>query len=256
MLITKKLLDFDFEQPPVVFGRTIYKTISRVSGIKDIFEKEKIRIEKQLIRYTSFFEKVIDSSKDPLQASAKASCAANAIDFGAGRIPKVEHLFSQLKRIKLDVDDYSIFKRKLKKAKLALIIGDNCGEAFFDKLFIEKMLELKTSLKVFFATRSAPVINDVVLADAARIGIGKKAEVISSGCDYPGIILSKTSARFKNIYRRADIVISKGQGNFESLADRNKDIFYLFKIKCPAVSDHLNLPENSLLFIHNKHIPK
>ena len=91
-----------------------------------------------------------------------------------------------------------------------------------------------------------------LLVYARKIGIQKTAKILSSGCDYPGIIISKTSKFFKKLYKKADIVISKGQGNFESLADSKKDIFYLFQVKCPAVSDFLSLKESSLLFFYNK----
>jgi len=102
--------------------------------------------------------------------------------------------------------------------------------------------------------RSSPIINDVVVSDARRIGIDKVAKVISSGCDYPGLILSKTFPAFRRIYKDADIVISKGQGNFESFYDDKKDIFYLFQIKCQAVSGLLNIPRDKALFIYNKSI--
>ena len=105
---------------------------------------------------------------------------------------------------------------------------------------------------MFYAVRSAPIINDILLSDARRIGIDTLARLVSSGCSYPGLFLSKTSKSFRKIYAGADIVISKGQGNFESLADPRKDIFYLFKIKCLSVVNELQLPLGSLLFLHNQ----
>ena len=133
-----------------------------------------------------------------------------------------------------------------------MIIGDNCGEAIFDMLFIETMKETYPYAEVFYVTRSSPIINDVVISDTKRIGLQKLAKVISSGCSYPGILLDRISSSFRRIYRKADIVISKGQGNFESLDDENKDIFYLFKVKCPAVSRFLSIPQNKYIFLYNK----
>ncbi|UCC94782.1 MAG: DUF89 family protein [Candidatus Omnitrophota bacterium] len=251
-ILTHELLQFDFNQPPVVFGRTIYKTISKLSGIQDIFAKEKMRIEKHLLKFYSDVEQILHNAKDPLYTAAKLCCAANAIDFGAGKSPDLEKLFSQMRKVHLAINHFHTFRDTLKRAKTILFIGDNCGEAFFDRVFIEELLKYKPTLKIFYATRSSPIINDILIADAKRIGLQEVAGVISSGCDYPGLILAKTSSRFQKIYRKADIVVSKGQGNFESLEDIKKDIFYIFKIKCPTVSDFLRIRLHSLLFLYNK----
>lgn len=252
IILTKKLLKFDFNHPPVVFGRTIYKTISQVSGVKDIFYKEKIAIEKYLLKFTASIKHNIEEAKNPLYSAAKICCAGNAIDFGAGKKPDIKNLLRQIKKLKLKVNHFLIFREKLKKANKLLIIGDNCGEILFDKLFVEEIVKYHPKLKIFYATRSSPVINDVLISDAKRVGLHTLAKVISTGCDYPGIILSKSSLYFKSIYHQAEIIVSKGQGNFESLADRRKHIFYLFQIKCLPVSDYLSLPVGSLLFLYNK----
>jgi len=251
-LVTKKLIKFDFNNPATVFGRTIYKAVSEVSGIKDPFKKEKIRTEKHLLKSDKIIHSNLAKAKDRLRVSAKMSCAANSIDFGAGKQPSVNKLLTQLKNVRLTVNHFSLFQDKLKKAKSILFIGDNCGEGLFDKIFIEEITRCFPKLKIFYAVRSAPVLNDMVLSDAKRIGLDKVAKVFSSGCDYPGIMLNKTSNPFKKVYSTADIIISKGQGNFEAFEDRKKDIFYLFKVKCPAVSDYTSLKLGSLLFLYNK----
>lgn len=250
--VTGKLLRFDFNRPPVVFGRTVYKTISKISGVKDPFLKEKRKVEDYLAKNTAYLEKVLSQTNNPLSTAGHWSCAANAIDFGAGRVPDVKNLVWEIKKVKLSIDHFDIFRRKLSRAKNLLFIGDNCGESFFDRLFIKEILKCYPRVKVFYAVRSAPIINDVLISDARRAGINRYAKVFSSGCDYPGIILSKTSAGFKKIYNDCEVVVSKGQGNFESLEDRDKDIFYLFKAKCPAVSAFIRRPLNSLLFLYKK----
>ncbi len=250
--ITKRLLIFDFNYSPVVFGRTIYKTISQISNKRDPFLEEKIRAEECLLKILPKIRSYLKIVKNPLYITAKMSCIANSIDFGTGKIPKVHGIISQLKNAKLYIDHFLLFKKKIKKKNSILVIGDNCGETIFDLLFIEEIKKHYSGIKIFYATRSAPIINDVVFSDAKRIGLNKVAKVLSSGCDYPGIILKKASPIFKKIYQQADIVVSKGQGNFESLWDIKKDIFYLFKVKCPPVSEFLNTPQNSYIFFYNK----
>lgn len=252
--ILKQLAKFNFALPPTVFGRIIYKTITKHSGVKDIFVREKINAEKQLEKYSAWLIKLINQAKDPLHAAARFACAANTIDFGAGRNPDLAELLEELRHIPLTLDHYHIFKAKLKKAKLICFLGDNCGETFFDRFFIQTLKRYYPKLKAVYAVRSAPIINDAVLADAYRVGLNKVATVMPSGSDCPGLLLTEMSDKFRKIYRAADIIVSKGQGNFESLEDNRKDIFYLFKTKCPTVSQYLDLPLNALLFIYNKHI--
>ncbi|HIE35838.1 MAG TPA: DUF89 family protein [Candidatus Omnitrophica bacterium] len=252
-LLTKKLLKFDFNNPPVVFGRTIYKTVSRISKVKDIFAKEKIKIENFLKRKISFLEKKLEKEKNSLYLGAKLSCLGNSVDFGAGEYPDLKKIFLEMERVKFKVNHFKLFKKKLKEAKKILFVADNCGEVFFDRLFIKEILKYHPNLKIFYAARSSPIINDVLVEDAKRAEMDKLTTVFSSGCGYPGLILSKTSVYFKKIWKKVDFVISKGQGNFESLKSK-KDIFYIFKIKCPTVSDFLSLPQDSLLFLYNKYM--
>ena len=252
--LTKKLLKFDFNSPPVVFGRTIYKSISRISGKKDIFYSKKIETERYLTNHSYVIENTIGRSKDSLFTAAKMSCAANAIDFGTGKSPDISGFLLKLGSTKLYTNQFALFKKMLKKSRSLLILADNCGEAIFDMFFIREIRKILPRLNIFYAVRSSPIINDVVISDARRIGIDKVAKVISSGCDYPGLILHKTSSIFQRIYNDSDIVVSKGQGNFESFYDDKKNIFYLFQIKCPAVSELLNIPQGQILFIYNKRI--
>ena len=117
-----------------------------------------------------------------------------------------------------------------------MYIADNAGEIVFDRVLIEQFKNKKS----IFAVRSGPIINDALVEDAIACGIYKCARIISSGCDAPGTILRFCNKKFLKIYRDADLIISKGQGNFEALADEKRPIFFLFRAKCPVVAKHLN----------------
>ncbi|MDD5069272.1 MAG: ARMT1-like domain-containing protein [Candidatus Omnitrophica bacterium] len=251
-VIERKINSFDFSNPPIVFGRAIYRTLSHISGVRDPFLSQKRRIEKQLLNSMADIRSLLNNSPDPFEQSAKACCAANMIDFGAGKIPDLRKFVTDLKKIKLKVNDFKTFKNKLKAARRIMVLGDNCGEIFFDRLFIEQISLFRPELKIVYVSRSAVIINDATVPDAKRAGISGFARIISSGCDYPGLLLTKTSELFQKEYKKADIVLSKGQGNFESYNDNHKAVFYLFKVKCLPVAEQLRLPFNSLLFIYNK----
>jgi damage-control phosphatase, subfamily I len=250
--LTRELLKFDFRLPSVIYGRKIYRAIGDACGRQDIFYRQKLMVERRLASGVVRLKRMISDSFDPMHAAARFSCAANSIDFGAGKAPDVGRLLEELRDSRLDVDHYKHFLRLFHRARTVMFLGDNCGETFFDRFLIEEMRRVKADVEIFYAVRQAPIINDVTMIDAKRAGLDKVSRLISSGSDSPGLIFSETSEAFRRLYRRSDIIISKGQGNFEAFEDAHKDVFYLFKVKCFPVAQYVGRPENSLLFLYNR----
>ena len=157
---------------------------------------------------------------------------------------------SEIKKIlntdnyKKSIFHYSEFKRVLKKSDFILYLADNAGETVFDRILLEEMKNTYPQKKIYYVVKSEPIINDALLDDAYRVGINRFAYVMTNGSKAPGTIISLCSKEFKRIYKKADMIISKGQGNFESLSRSTKDIFFMFMVKCSvAVSyTHLTLP--------------
>jgi uncharacterized protein with ATP-grasp and redox domains len=135
----------------------------------------------------------------------------------------------------LSIDHYESFKRSMENAKTILYIGDNAGETVFDKILMETFQK-----DTIFAVRDVPIINDATIEDAQKSGIDRIARIVSSGCDTPGTILKRCSPEFMDIFRTADIIISKGQGNYEGLSDEKREIFFLLKVKCRVVARNLD----------------
>jgi len=113
-------------------------------------------------------------------------------------------------------------------------------------------IKKRYSSDITFVVRGAPIINDVTMEDAISCKIDESAHIITNGSDAPGTILSLCSKEFLETYESADLIISKGQGNFESLVDKKKNIFYFFKAKCSCVAKHVSVPMGSLVMINNK----
>jgi uncharacterized protein with ATP-grasp and redox domains len=147
-----------------------------------------------------------------------------------------------------DECEYDLFKESLNKAKKILYIADNAGETVLDKLLIE---QIKKPVK--YAVRSKPIINDATIEDANDAGIDEIAEIVSSGCDAPGTILDLCSDEFRKIYENADLIISKGQGNYETLSGQTRPIFFLLKVKCPVIARDIDIKTGSIILIKNKH---
>jgi len=120
----------------------------------------------------------------------------------------------------------------LAKGQTLLYLGDNAGEIVLDRFLIREIKRRYPQLKIYFATRGKPVINDVTVRDAKNIGLDKYAVIINNGTDFPGTILSECSEDFIKVFSTADVIISKGQGNFESLADNPRKIYFIFLCKC------------------------
>ncbi|HEY9124266.1 MAG TPA: ARMT1-like domain-containing protein, partial [Bacteroidales bacterium] len=146
------------------------------------------------------------------------------------------------------IDHSAELKKAIAGAQTILYLGDNNGEIVFDKLFIETV----GHPDVYFAVRGAPVINDVTLDDARYVGIDKVAKVISNGYDAPSTIVEHCSDEFRHIFEKADIVISKGQGNLEGLLHRTqKEVYFMLMVKCNVIADALQVNKGDFVVKKN-----
>jgi len=226
----------------------IYKTIYRISKNSDPYREIKERCTENLLAlYPQLQDKII-SSKDSLYTALTFAALANAIDLGADHNFDFNKIIRTFFHQDFEISEYNEFKKTLKKAKHILYIADNAGETVLDKLLIEQL-----NKPVIYAVRNKPIINDATIDDARHAGIDNIAEVISSGCDAPGTILKLCTTQFKKIFWSADMVISKGQGNYETLSDTNRPIFFLLQLKCPVVARNLRLKRKSTILITNKY---
>ena len=249
--IAVELPNFPLTSSPPEMGRFIYAALRKHSGIADPFKNLKEKSNRLALRFFDDMKKRAETADDPLLFSVKLSAVGNVIDYG---VPVDFDLEKEILRL-IDQDftilDYKLFIDSLKKAGKILYLADNAGEIVFDKILIEQ-IKKDYSPDITVAVRGAPIINDATMEDAAFCGLDEVVQVIPNGYDAPGTMLSHCSKEFLNEYQTADLIISKGQGNFESLNDKEKDIFYLFKAKCPCVAKHVDVPLGSLVMINNK----
>lgn len=260
-LVTYKVNNFlsniDFNQPPAVIGGEIYKILHNISGNFNPYKEIKHLYIQKAKKLIPFLEKEIKNSINPLKTASKIAGVGNVIDFGINNNKHLQNDFNLLIKNLLKkeyyIDHFNIFHSKLEKAKLLLYIGDNAGESVFDMLFIKEIKNRYKTLNIIFVTRGSPIINDVIFQDAKESEIDKYAKIVSSGVDTPGLILNKTNTEFQNIFNNADLILSKGQGNFEGLSESKKEIFFLLKIKCDVIADYLNIPKGNIIFLHKNH---
>ncbi len=253
----KKTLETDYATltPPLFSGR-IYDAITDLTGNKDPYKKLRKEQNDLVLDNIELFRKKIDDSKDPLFSSLFYSLLGNIIDYGGVEIFDTDQIFIDVGDVDLAVNDYERLKEKLKNADTLLIISDNAGEAVFDMLLMENVKLKYPEIKITYGVRSGPAINDIIKEDAEYIGIDEVAEIIETGSTFAGTMISQSDPDFLEIYNSSDIVVSKGQGNFETLEmETGKDIFFIFKVKCNIVAEHSGLERGSLVLSYRDSIP-
>ncbi|MEA1875506.1 MAG: ARMT1-like domain-containing protein [Bacteroidota bacterium] len=227
---------------PAETGMMVYRIVREVTGVNDPYKS----IKQQHIRETKSIypelEKIVANSDDKLLTAIKIAIAGNIIDLGVNKEFNIVRDVKNILEQDFAILDYDSFKTQLKKTKNILYIGDNSGESVFDKILIK---ELKKPVK--YVVRSIPIINDVTREDAIASGLDEVAELIDSGSESPGIILNQATPDFVELFNTSDLVISKGQGNFEGLSDCKRQVFFLLKAKCHIISNHLDIEEGSII---------
>jgi len=199
----------------------------------------------------------ISRSRDCLSTAVRLAIAGNIIDYGVKNSLNVEHELEKImkaenkliQRENKRLYQYSKFRQTLLKSKKVLYLADNSGEVVFDRLLLEEIKKIDPSKEILYAVKSRPSINDALRKDAVQCGIDSVAKIITSGSDAPGTVLSLCSSGFLKTYRKADMVISKGQGNFEALSCSPRPVFFLFMAKCPVVADHIKCAMGSTILI-------
>ena len=238
--VTRMVPDFSLGCSPPEMARGIHKVMERRFGDKDIYASIKKESNRKALALYPRLKAKVHSAQDPLLTAVEIAIAGNVIDYAAKNTlnieDEIEKLFThEFSHINKTIFDYDHFRSDLDKAGLILYLADNAGEVLFDRVLIEEIPHQKS---IIFAVRDKPVINDALIADAEECGIDERAQIISSGVDAPGTVLKYCSERFLKIYKSADLIISKGQGNYEALSQEKENIYFLFRAKCPVIARH------------------
>ncbi len=234
----------DTTKPPAYTTTFIHRKIRQLLG-RDPFKEIKSEYNQIALRLYPSLKTTIKESPDPLWTSARLAIAGNIIDFGIFTSIDIEGTVRRALDNPIAVDDYSSFRDAISNTDEILYLTDNAGEIIFDKLLIETLISHGKKVKA--VVKGSPVINDSTMEDAEESGLTGVCEVIDNGSEAVGTILEWTSPLFQRTFKDAQLIISKGQGNFETLAGPEKKIFFLFQSKCDVVSKELSLSTGSML---------
>jgi uncharacterized protein with ATP-grasp and redox domains len=246
--ILKSVLDdikrADTSQSPAYTTTFIHRTIRQLLG-RDPFKGIKSEYNQIALGLYPSLRNIIRESPDPLQTSTRLAIAGNVIDFGIFTSIDIEGTIKRSLDNQLAVDDYGDFRNAVGASDEILYITDNAGEIVFDRLLVETLISLGKN--VIVAVKGAPVINDATVEDAIESGLTHMCDVIDNGSEAVGTILQWTSSEFQETFNNAQLIISKGQGNFETLFGTRDNMFFLFQSKCHVVSQELGLPIGSMI---------
>ena len=244
--------DLSAEVTPPEIAQQVYRVVYEITGNNDPYREAKNRANESAMSLYSRMKDTVDYSNEPLETACKLAIAGNAIDLGAqSDYGSINSIVEDSLGYKLNQENYREFKKHIGKSSLILYIADNAGEIVFDRLLIEQLLQTKKS-RIVFVVREKPIINDATLHDALKVGLDKVATIITSGSDAPATILSQCSSEMLAFYNAADMIIAKGQGNYESLSARPENIFFMFKVKCPVIARDSGFDIDSFVLTRSK----
>ena len=232
----------NLDMTPPALAADVYQIIEGVTGAADPYAEKKKESNEAALALLPSLEKELAhcEGKDAFMLAVRFAIAGNIIDYGAfyqfdmlGTIDKCREA-----DFAIDHSDTLVqVVQSLPEGASVLYLADNCGEIVFDRLLLGQLHE--KGLKITVAVKDGPIINDALIADAYSAGLDRYAHIISNGTRCPGTVLEHVSKEFMEIYTSADLIISKGQGNFESLSEADRDIFFLLTVKCAAAASHI-----------------
>ena len=241
----------DFQKTnPEIIGET-FELLKKYTQNDDPYLQIRNYYNKMFLDMSTTLEEQISQSDNPLESAIKYAIIANIIDFNPihnNRIENVMEYFKQIDQLELKINQSAELMKDIKAGQKLLYLGDNCGEICLDKLLLKKIKDYNHNMQIYFGVRGKPVVNDSIEADAYNVGIDEYASIISNGDNSLGTVLERTSKEFQAIYSEADIVIAKGQANYESLSEqRDKKLYYLLMTKCSVIANDIGVPVGSLI---------
>ncbi len=232
--------DMDMEKTPPENSVPVYQAIAEITACADPYRVIKQQSNEQALALLPEFQKELQQSDDPLAVALRLAIGGNIIDYGAMHSFDVDAAMERCLEIPLALDHSRELQRQvrvLSQGARVLYLADNSGEIVYDSLVVKELTGM--GLNVTVAVKSGPIINDALLADAKACGLDSIAHVLENGTSCPGTPLAACSEALQQAFHHADLIISKGQGNFETLSEVKAEIFFLLTVKCSVVGAHL-----------------
>ncbi len=249
--VAMRLPGMDLTNSPAALSHVAYEITSTVTGVADPYLAAKREQNEMALALEDEMRARVKSSPDPLEAALHLAAAGNIIDLGTMRTQdiNIRAAIEQVLQEHFAVDHTEAFKQSLAHCTDLLFLLDNAGEIVFDKILIEELLKYTPVTAV---VKAGPIINDALRADAEQAGLTRLCEVIDNGGAFVGSPLHLVPERFLARMRQADIILGKGQGNYETVDDFPGDVFLILRAKCPVVARHMGVLYGQTGFISTR----
>ena len=249
--VGKILSKYDLNVTPPEIAKEVYEFISKISKVKDPYLNEKKEAINEALKFKKILQKRIQKSKNPLFDACRVAVSGNVIDLGVNQEYDLQKEIKNIFELNFKYNDFDKFQSELNNAKSIVYLADNAGENVFDEILIEVLKNYVDT--IYYFVRGKPIINDVTKEDLAGLEIEKLAKIIDTGVSTPGFNLKYANKFSKKLFYEADMVISKGMGNFECLYNECKrSVFYLFKVKCEVVAREVKANIGEYVFLKGK----
>ncbi len=248
----RQTAEMDLSRCPPELGQKLHRRLRQITGVADPYHEIKTRFNALALAMLPELQKMVVRSSDPWFTALRLAIAGNVIDLGVkGGIGEGE-VRQALRNVLEEPFHGQVeeLRRGIDEAQEILYLADNAGEIVLDRLLIDRIGKTRVTV----AVRGEPVLNDATREDAVMSGLAGTVELIDNGSDAPGTILSDCSEEFRRRFKAADLIIAKGQGNFETLSDEAANIYFLFKVKCSVVASHVGLPMGTHVAIHQRSV--
>jgi len=233
--------DFSFSKNPPEIAADVYEAMASIANKHDLYDEIKALSTKKALSFTPLLKEQLSQSEDKLLTATKIAVAGNVIDLAAAVEFDLEEELGKIFHTEFAYNDFEKLKTKLEKSQNVVVLGDNVGEHIFDYMFVEVLQELYPNISFSYFVRGNPIINDVTLKEAKEAGFDRLCNLIDSGVNTPGFAYSRATQEAQELFDSADLIISKGMGNYECLSPSHReDICFLLKVKCGVVASSLD----------------
>ena len=236
----------DLNIVPPAMGRRVHQLIRELTETPDPYKAVKQRYNRLALDWLPELKSRVSDADDPFGAAVRLAVAGNIIDFGVdGTLcdQKVQDTIDKALHQAVDEEVLGRLQQEVRQAETILYLGDNAGEIVFDRLLLEFMADKD----VTYVVKGSPIINDATMDDAEEAGLTGQVRVIDNGSNAPGTILEECSPAFQAAFEQADLILAKGQGNYETLNESQSNLFFLFQAKCQVVARHVGKPIGSFI---------
>jgi len=251
--VAKKLLESNWDSTPPELAHQIHSIVKRITNENDPYKEVKRESNDLVLKIYPELKQKVKKSRDPIRTAVRLAIAGNIIDFGVPQEFNLEDTIREVLKKKFAIDDYKKLEEKLKDAETLLFFVDNAGEIGLDKLLVETFLEAKKLEQIDFVVKGGPIINDATLEDAVYMGLDglPNSEFLTISNGEVGTGPARSSQTVKRWIKEHDLVISKGQGNYEGLSEHN-GLFFMLMVKCPIIASDLGVEVGDIILEYKK----